>query len=65
MSVRPAVMDGADGHFDGGGTPWQSDFSGLGQLELGNKVGEASDFVEGAEEFLIHRGELCCDLGVS
>ena len=51
MSVRPAVMDGADGHFDGGGTPWQSDFSGLGQLELGNKVGEASDFVEGADEF--------------
>ena len=64
MSVPPALMDGADGHFDGGGTPWRSDFSGLGQLELGDDVGQASDFVEGDDECLIHRGDLCCDLGV-
>ena len=51
MSVRPAVMDWAGGHFDDSGTPWRSDFSGLGQLELGDDVGQASDFVEGADEF--------------
>ena len=36
MYVIPAVMDGADSHFDGVGTLWRADFSGLGQLELGN-----------------------------
>ena len=51
MSVRPAVMDGADGHFDGSGTPWRSDFSRLGHLELGDDVGQASDFVEGTDKF--------------
>ena len=50
MSLRPAVMDGANGHLDGGGTPWRSDFSGLGQLELSDNVGQASDFLEGADE---------------
>ena len=64
MSVRPAVMDGADGHFDGSATPWQSIFSRLGQLELGDDVSQASDLVEGDDEILIDRGEFCCDLGV-
>ena len=64
MSVHPAVMDGANGHFDGGGTPWRSDFFGLGQLELGDDVGQAIDFVEGTDKFCIRRGELCYDLVV-
>ena len=51
MSVCPAVMDGADGHFNDNGTPWHFDFSGLGQLERGDDVGQASDFVEGADHF--------------
>ena len=38
MSVRPAVVDRADGHFDGSATPWLSVFSGLVQLELGDNV---------------------------
>ena len=50
MSVCPAVMDGSDSHFDGSATPWQSVFSGLGQLELGNDVSQASDTVEGDDE---------------
>ena len=28
MSVRPAVMDSVDSHFDGSATPWMSVFSG-------------------------------------
>ena len=47
--MRPAVMNGSDGRF--GSTPLRSDFSGLGQLELGDDIGLASDFVEGADEF--------------
>ena len=50
MYVRPAVMYGADGHSDGSATPWRSDFSGLGQLDLGDGVSQASDFVEGADK---------------
>ena len=34
MSVRPAVMDSSDGHFDGSVTTWLSVYSGLGQLEF-------------------------------
>ena len=64
MYVYLEVIDGADGHVDGGGTPWRSNFSGLGQLELGDDVGQAIDFVEGTDEFCICRGELCCDLVV-
>ena len=51
MYVYLEVIDGADGHVDGGGTPWRSNFSGLGQLELGDDVGQGSDLVEGAYEF--------------
>ena len=50
MSVRPSVMDGADGHVDGSTKPWLSVFSGLGQLELGDNVGQASDLMEGNDE---------------
>ena len=50
MSVRPAVMDREDGHFDGSATPWLSVFSGLVQLELGDNVSQASDLVEGNNE---------------
>ena len=38
MSVRPAVMDRANGHMDGSATPGLSVFSGLGQLEFGYDV---------------------------
>ena len=38
ISVRPAVMDMADGHFDGSATPRISVFAGLGLLEFGDKV---------------------------
>ena len=43
-------MDGADGNFNGSATPWKSVFSGLGKLELGNNVSQASDLVEGDDE---------------
>ena len=38
ISVRTAVMDRADGHFDGSATPLLSVLSGLGQLEFGDDV---------------------------
>ena len=50
MYVLPAVMDGDDGHFDGSAMPWLFVFSGLGQLELGDDVSQASDLVEGDNE---------------
>ena len=56
MSVRTEVMDRADGHFDVIATSWLSVFSGLGQLELGDDVSQASDLVEGDGEFCIERG---------
>ena len=56
MSVRPVVMDRFDGHFDGSATPCLFVFSGLGHLELGDDVSQASDIVEG-------NGKLCIDRG--
>ena len=50
MYVRPAVMDRANGHFGDSSMPWLSVFSGIGQLELGDDVGQASDLVEGEDE---------------
>ena len=56
MSVRPAVMDGADGHFDGSATPWLSVFSGLGQLELGDDISQTNDIVKCDVKLCIERG---------
>ena len=50
MYVRPAVMDGSNGHVDGSATPWLYVFSGLGQLELGDDVGQVSDLMEDHNE---------------
>ena len=50
MYVRPAVMDGANVHVNGSATPWLSVFYGIGQLELGDDVGQVSDLVEGNDK---------------
>ena len=56
MSVRPAVMDEANNHVDGSATPWMSVFSGLGQLEIGDDISQASDLVECNNDLCIDRG---------
>ena len=56
MPVRPALMDRANGHFDASATPWMSVFSGLGQLEIGDDISQASDLVECDNDLCIDRG---------